>query len=392
MVHNKDDLLYSQIVFFNEYSDTTFFDSAEIAIIGVPEDRNSENKGCSHAPDEIRKELISITAVAVGEIIDQKSVLRIKKRFMQDAGKISKVNIVDFGNLKQGKNINDTYFALAEVVYECFKNETAVIILGGSKDLTAAICNAYEKGKKRFNLCVIDSVFNLSTNPDLISPENYLSHILNKNKKIFSYTNIGFQTYYNSPEEINLIKTEYEAVRLGIARTDLFGNEPFIRDADFVAVNAGSIKMTDAPGYINPSVHGFYGEEMCQMAKYAGLSDQVSAFGLFEINPEFDNRNQTSALGAQIIWHFIESFYKRKNELDETIIKKYKQYFVNVENVSDKLVFYKSPKTNRWWVEVPYHIKSKEKVYLLSCTKDDYIKAGNNEIPERWWKFFQKLN
>ncbi|MCD6556673.1 MAG: formimidoylglutamase [Bacteroidales bacterium] len=367
LVHNKDDLLHSQIVFFNEYSDTMFFDSAEIAIIGVPEDRNSENKGCSHAPDEIRKELYKLYTP-------------------------SKVNIVDFGNLKQGKNINDTYFALAEVVYECFKNETAVIILGGSKDLTAAICNAYEKGKKRFNLCVIDSVFNLSTNPDLISPENYLSHILNNNKKIFSYTNIGFQTYYNSPEEINLIKTEYEAVRLGIARTDLFGNEPFIRDADFVAVNAGSIKMTDAPGYINPSVHGFYGEEMCQMAKYAGLSDQVSAFGLFEINPEFDNRNQTSALGAQIIWHFIESFYKRKNELDETIIKKYKQYFVNVENVSDKLVFYKSPKTNRWWVEVPYHIKSKEKVYLLSCTKDDYIKAGNNEIPERWWKFFQKLN
>ncbi|RLD46606.1 MAG: arginase, partial [Bacteroidetes bacterium] len=198
LVHNKDDLLYSQIVFFNEYSDTTFFDSAEIAIIGVPEDRNSENKGCSHAPDEIRKELYKLYTP-------------------------SKVNIVDFGNLKQGKNINDTYFALAEVVYECFKNETAVIILGGSKDLTAAICNAYEKGKKRFNLCVIDSVFNLSTNPDLISPENYLSHILNKNKKIFSYTNIGFQTYYNSPEEINLIKTEYEAVRLGIARTDLFG-------------------------------------------------------------------------------------------------------------------------------------------------------------------------
>jgi len=367
LVHNKDDLLFSQIVFFNELSDTLFFDSAEIAIIGVPEDRNSENKGCSHAPDEIRKELYKLYTP-------------------------SNVNIVDFGNLKQGKNIKDTYFALAEVVYECFKNETAVIILGGSKDLTAAICNAYEKGKKRFNLCVIDSVFNLSTDPDLISPENYLSHILNKNKKIFSYTNIGFQTYYNSPEEISLIKTEYEAVRLGIARTDLFGNEPFIRDADFVAVNAGSIKMTDAPGYINPSVHGFYGEEICQMAKYAGLSDQVSAFGLFEINPEFDNRNQTSALGAQIIWHFIESFYKRKNELDETIIKKYKQYFVNVENVSDKLVFYKSPKTNRWWVEVPYHIKSKEKVYLLSCTKDDYIKAGNNEIPERWWNFFQKLN
>jgi len=367
LVHNKEKLLYSDIMFYAENSEINIFDSADIAIIGIPEDRNSKNKGCSFAPDEIRKELYKLYAP-------------------------SKVNIVDLGNLKPGKNVKDTYFALADVVYECFKKETAVILIGGSKDLIVPVCNAYEKGKKRFNLCVIDSVFNLSNNPDLISPENYLSHILNKNKKLFSYTNIGFQTYYNSPEEINHIKTNYEAVRLGIARTDLFGNEPFIRDADFVAVNAGSIKLSDAPGFFNPSVHGFYGEEVCQLAKYAGLSDNVSAFGLFEINPEFDNRNQTSGLGAQIIWHFIESFYKRKNEQYDIIIKKYKKYSVKVDNISDKLVFYKSSKTYRWWVEIPFHIKNNEKVYLLSCTEDDYIKAGNNEIPDRWWIFFQKLN
>ena len=367
LVHNKEDLLYSQIEFYAENSKTNFIASSDIAIIGVPEDRNSENKGCSFAPDKIRQELYKLYAP-------------------------SKVNITDLGNLKQGKNVKDTYFALEEVVYECFKNETAVILLGGSKDLTVPVCNAYKKGKKRFNLCVIDSVFNLSNNPDLISSENYLSHILNKNKKLFSYTNIGFQTYYNSPEEINLIKTEHEAVRLGIARTDLFGNEPYIRDADFIAVNIGSVKMTDAPGFVNPSVHGFYGEEICQLAKYTGLSDNVSAFGLFEINPEFDNRNQTSELGAQIIWHFIESFYKRKNEHDKIVIKKYKKFIVKVDNISDNLVFYKSSKTGRWWVEVPYHTGNKEKKYLLSCSKEDYIKAGNNEIPERWWKFFQKLN
>jgi len=367
LVHNKEDLLFSGIVFHANNNKNIFSELTDIAIIGVPEDRNSKNKGCSSAPDEIRKELYKLYTP-------------------------SEVNIVDFGNLKQGKNVNDTYFALTELVYECFKNETAVIILGGSKDLIVPICNAYEKGKKRFNLCVVDSVFNLSNNPDLISPENYLSHILNNNKKIFTYTNIGYQTYYNSPEEINRIKADYEALRLGIARTDLFGNEPFIRDSDFVGINIGSIKMTDAPGFINPPVHGFYGEETCQLAKYAGLSDHVSAFGLFEINPEFDDRNQTSALGAQIIWHFIESYYQRKNEHNEKIIKNYKKYIVNIENVSDKLVFYRSPKTDRWWVEVPYHIKSIEKNYLLSCTKEDYVKAGNNKIPERWWKFFQKLN
>ncbi|MCF6183493.1 MAG: formimidoylglutamase [Bacteroidales bacterium] len=367
LIHNKNDLLFSRILFYVDNAESDYLKISDIAIIGVPEERNSDNKGCSAAPDKIREELYKLYAP-------------------------SQLKITDLGNLKNGKNVNDTYFALTEVVFECFKNETAVIIIGGSNDLIAPVCTAYAKGKKQFNLCVIDSVFNLDDNPELISSQNYLSYILNKNKNIFSYTNIGYQTYYNSPQEINFIKSNFEAVRLGIARTDLFGNEPFIRDADFVCVNGRSIKMTDAPAAVKPSVHGFYGEEICQLAKYAGISDNVSAFGLFDINPKYDNRNQTSALGAQIIWHFLESFYQRKGENDKNIIKKYKKYIVNITDVSENLIFYKSQKTDRWWVEVPYHIKDKEKVYLLSCTKDDYIKAGNNEIPERWWKFFQKLN
>lgn len=40
--------------------------------------------------EEIRKELVSITAIAVGEIVDQKSVQKIKNRFMIESGKILK--------------------------------------------------------------------------------------------------------------------------------------------------------------------------------------------------------------------------------------------------------------------------------------------------------------
>jgi flagellar protein FlaI len=43
--------------------------------------------------DEIRKELISVTTIAVGEITDQKSVTEIKDRFMEDARRILKEKI-----------------------------------------------------------------------------------------------------------------------------------------------------------------------------------------------------------------------------------------------------------------------------------------------------------
>lgn len=40
-------------------------------------------------------------------------------------------------------------------------------------------------------------------------------------------------------------------------------------------------------------------------------------------------------------------------------------------------IFYKSKKTNRWWMQLQNNI-------LIPCSYQDYITACNNEIPERW--------
>jgi len=45
--------------------------------------------------DEIRNELISVTSIAVGEIVDQKSVSKIKQRFMDDACRLLREKIPD---------------------------------------------------------------------------------------------------------------------------------------------------------------------------------------------------------------------------------------------------------------------------------------------------------
>lgn len=48
--------------------------------------------------EEIRKELISVSAIAVGEIVDQKSVKKIKAHFMEVAGKILKEKVPHVSN------------------------------------------------------------------------------------------------------------------------------------------------------------------------------------------------------------------------------------------------------------------------------------------------------
>jgi len=59
----------------------------------------------------------------------------------------------------------------------------------------------------------------------------------------------------------------------------------------------------------------------------------------------------------------------------------------------EELVFYKSDKTERWWIEIPFisHLNNNlKRNSLLPCSHDEYIVACNNEMPERWWKAQRK--
>ena len=153
-----------------------------------------------------------------------------------------------------------------------------------------------------------------------------------------------------------------------------------------------SIKQSDAPGNSTSSPNGFYGEEACQIAKYAGISDKVSSFGLYDLNPKFDRHNQTTHLAAQIIWHFIEGFYQRKKDYPFTDIDNYQKFIVHLVKINHDLIFYKSNKTDRWWLEIHFIKSLVNKKLIVACSYEDYQMACNHEIPDRWWKIYQKIS
>ena len=164
--------------------------------------------------------------------------------------------------------------------------------------------------------------------------------------------------------------------------------EPVFRDADLVSLDFNAVKQSDAPGHFHPSPNGFYGEEICQLAKYCGMSDVLSVFIISEVNPAFDINNQSSHLAAQSIWYFIEGFSQRKVEKPDDS-DKFTKFIVRLDSIDHDLIFYKSEQTDRWWIEIP---SLKKKSYLISCSYEDYLLAGNQEIPDRWWKAYQKIN
>jgi hypothetical protein len=138
-----------------------------------------------------------------------------------------------------------------------------------------------------------------------------------------------------------------------------------------------------------PSPNGFFGHEICQLARYAGSSSYLKAFGIFEVCPANDPNLNTCLLAAQVIWYFMEGISLRIKEDPQK--GNSRKFIVNLNPISQNIVFYKSLKTERWWMEMPYINPVTSKNYLISCSYNDYQMACNNEIPDRWWKAFHRL-
>ncbi len=346
----------------------------DIAIIGVEEDRNAiNNAGCGEAPDMVREKLYRL--------------------FTGDFN----ARIADLGNIKRGNRPDDTYYAVTTVVAELLGVKILPVIIGGGQEITYANYKAYENLGQIINIVSIDPEFDLGESEDEpFSSKSYLSRIiLHHPNFLFNYTNIGYQTYFVDQDAIRLMKNLFfDAYRLGEVRANIQEVEPLIRNADLLTFDMSAIRYSDAPGNGNAGPNGFYGEEACQIIRYAGLSDKLTSIGFYELNPGFDQREQSSHLVAQMIWYFIDGFYKRKKELPYKDKENFVKYIVKIEGHKEDIIFYKSNKSDRWWMEVncPVDVRMKyERHYLVPCSYKDYQTACENDIPDRWWQAYQKL-
>ena len=355
--------LGSKVAFHNT-EDFPDLDKIKIAVIGVLDSRGDDNQTQEVDLSHIRKELYGLFP---GN---------------WDA------SIADLGNILAGNTVSDTHFALRKVVSSLIKKKIIPIVIGGSQDLTYPLYRAYDELEQMVNLVSIDSKFDFGKESDAVSASSYLTKIIiDEPNNLFNFCNLGYQTYNNSQEEIDLIdKLFFEAYRLGELSNTITLSEPVFRDADLVSLDLGSVQSSASGNFSSFSPNGFSGKEICALSRYAGISDKVSLFGIFNHN----NSVQESVLMAQIIWYFIEGFHYRSNEYPFGSRENYIKYIIPLE---EELIFYKSNKTDRWWIELPFISNGNNKLKkntLLPCSHDEYLGACNQEIPERWWKAQRK--
>jgi formiminoglutamase len=347
----------------------------DIAIVGVQDDRAAvNNEGCALAPDYFREQFYTL-----------------------HEGPYT-TKLVDLGNIKAGAAISDTYVALKMVVSELVKLNIVPVIIGGGQDLTYAQYLAYESLEQKVDLVVVDSKFDLDEEDQegmSAKSDTYLNKILlHQPNYLFNFSNIGYQTYFVNQDSLKVMsKLYFDVHRLGEFSDDMSLAEPIVRNANMISFDIGAIRSSDAGANANASPNGFYGEQACRISRYAGMSDKLTSIGFYEFNPAFDRNGQTATLLAQIVWYFMDGFYNRKKDFPLTPKSQYLIYRASLNDGTGEMLFVKSKKSDRWWMQVPYPtgVSKNERFHLVPCRYEDYTIAVTGEMPDLWWRTFQKL-
>ena len=299
------------------------------------------------------------------------------------------LSIADLGDLPNGEKVEDTYFAIKEIGVHLKQMNIIPVFIGGSHDLMFPLYEVFQNFKQLVNIVSVDRSFDFSQEDELISGRSYMSKIIMEKPNVLNnYTNIGFQSYYCAEQEKDLMgKLYFDSIRLGQVLNQPALAEPVFRDADVVSFDMKCLSWHAIADPLKGQPNGIDSRTICSLTRYAGISDRVSFLGFFEI----PSTPMTDQLLAQMIWYLIEGVQLRFDEYPVST-RDFLKYSVTL---SDQImVFYKSDKSNRWWMELTNnsHLNNKTKsTTLLACTEKDYLDAMEDKIPERWYNAVKRI-
>lgn len=325
------------------------------------------------------------------ELYGSAAAVRAKLYNLQAFGNLS---AVDLGDIVVGDSIDDLHHAVKTVCASLLGKTIIPVCLAGSQEVTYAMYSSFERLDQVVNLAIIDAIIDLGEFRDDINRRNYLSKIvLHDPGFLFNLSVLAYQTYLNDAESLELMeKLFFDVYRLGNINTDVKQVEPLLRNADLISFDINAVKGCDSPGTGQPN--GLTGEQACQMARYAGISDKASGFGVFNFCHERDHHGQSAMLIAQMLWYFCDGFVHRQKEFPHLSKKQFLEFQVHLDEGRNEMTFYKSKRTEKWWINVPYSGKGQNRLlrhHIVPCSQADYEWARQGEVPDIWWKTYQKL-
>ena len=199
---------------------------------------------------------------------------------------------------------------------------------------------------------------------------------------------IGYQTYLTPPQNLNRLQERHFApLRLGSFRERSTAAEPLIRHNDLSLIDMTAVRYSDAPDGCSQNPNGLYAEELCQLARYIGVSSHPQACFIYGYN----SSKITTTLLAQVLWHLFESLSTGQNE--DPYCPKQQMVFtpkeVYIGSQDHILHFLYSDQTERWWIKL---LLEDNIAHFFPCDYEEYAAAVKGELPATWLRYYQKLN
>lgn len=365
----KNASVYGRVQILGISSKVTI-DETSLVIFGVTETRNSNNPGAAQSADAVRSFLYGLSGSTV------------------------KQPLVDLGNLKQTGSPADTYMATRDVLEYLMGKGATCVVIGGTQEITWPLYLAVAQNVQQPNVSIIDYTIDMGNNDGDFSSSCYIDRILADGKdQLFSLNVLGYQGYLVDNHHIDTLSARnFDLMRLGYVRGAMSEVEPLLRDSHIISFDMGCIKQSDSPGVVYPSPNGFYSEEICQLARYSGVSSNAKVFGLFELNTLSDPNGLSSSLAAHIVWHFIDGYNARhKYPSYSSSAPSIKRFYIKSPIPNVELVFLQNTITDAWWFELPQTAKTNGKSIVVACSRADYEKASKGDVPDRWMRIWNRI-
>lgn len=347
----EDNSVVDNLSFYGTTSDS--WKEFDVAIIGVNEFRGLGSENITNSTYAVREKLYKLRSQFEG------------------------LRIIDFGDLRLGKQLVDTQERLVQVLAEMMEHHVIPVVIGGGQDLSYSQYLSYEKKKALINWANIDSKIDVEGDqPALNVVRSVLEH---KPTYLYNYLHLAHQAYLVNPKVSQLFeRLHFDGLRLGELKSDIKESEPYLRTSDMVTFDFTSVNPSDLM-YGNAEMpFGLTPQESCQLAWYTGLGEQVSSFGIYNYQVEYDEKGLGAGLLATMIWYFIEGLKQREKNLDFKS-SQYTKYVVPVTDMDGAITFYKNANSGKWWILVGEN-------NIIPCSYSDYEMSNKGEVPDRWLK------
>lgn len=284
----------------------------KIGLLGVPQDegvrRNKGRTGARGAPTEIRRALYKLTPFAP----DQSAV---------DA--IPKLRIFDFGDVREGRELEETHERLEYAVEIIMAQGIVPIVLGGGHDISYPNFCGFSKTAYRVGVVNIDAHLDFRNPvPERHSGTSFRQMLNDVDEKLLpqNLVEYGIQPFANVAEHFQEMTQRganiltFDHIR---AKGFTYTFESALRLASngaervMVSFDIDAVRGADAPGVSAPSPVGLFAEDMLQAAFLTGKSSLVQLIDIAEVNPEYDIDGKTAKLAALLVMHFLSGFLQR---------------------------------------------------------------------------------